>query len=299
MTNDFTLQTGKIDLYSAINRSRIRARGEEPASEKKKGDHYDTYYFTVKSVTLFDDSNWFAWITLPDNWKQMLSSVYSGGGRCTAGKGEFIKRMRYRYQIDSRCCGGTMNLPVFAQKMLMDYKYKRLTLHQWKRQALGWYLGTAAIAAAGIRYYQLQHNQGNLLVMQRGIAAITVLTLLMVLWCDSRYKEKRLLIQMQDYLSHSGIAADTGDAALEEWKEAQETTSNAGRQKQEVNYESRAQREKRQLQDSLSRIKGGEKETAASEEKDWSKERNREILKQMDAKEQERIIREVLAEFLA
>ena len=64
--------------------------------------------------------------------------------------------------------------------------------------------------------------------MQRGIAAITVLTLLMVLWCDSRYKEKRLLIQMQDYLSHSGIAADTGDAALEEWKEAQETTSNAG-----------------------------------------------------------------------
>ena len=135
--------------------------------------------------------------------------------------------------------------------------------------------------------------------MQRGIAAITVLTLLMVLWCDSRYKEKRLLIQMQDYLSHSGIAADTGDAALEEWKEAQETTSNAGRQKQEVNYESRAQREKRQLQDSLSRIKGGEKETAASEEKDWSKERNREILKQMDAKEQERIIREVLAEFLA
>ena len=192
-----------------------------------------------------------------------------------------------------------MNLSVFAQKMLMDYKYKRLTLHQWKRQALGWYLGTAAIAAAGIRYYQLQHNQGNLLVMQRGIAAITVLTLLMVLWCDSRYKEKRLLIQMQDYLSHSGIAADTGDAALEEWKEAQETTSNAGRQKQEVNYESRAQREKRQLQDSLSRIKGGEKETAASEEKDWSKERNREILKQMDAKEQERIIREVLAEFLA
>lgn len=214
-------------------------------------------------------------------------------------KGEFIKRMRYRYQIDSRCCGGTINLPVFVQKMLMDYKYKRLTLHQWKRQALGWYLGTAAIAAAGIRYYQLQHNQGNLLVMQRGIAAITVLTLLMVLWCDSRYKEKRLLIQMQDYLSHSGIAADTGDAALEEWKEAQETTSNAGRQKQEVSYESRAQREKRQLQDSLSRIKGGEKETAASEEKDWSKERNREILKQMDAKEQERIIREVLAEFLA
>ena len=54
---------------------------------KKKGDHYDTYYFTVKSVTLFDDSNGFAWITLPDNWEQMLSPVYSGSGRCAAGKG--------------------------------------------------------------------------------------------------------------------------------------------------------------------------------------------------------------------
>ncbi len=218
-------------------------------------------------------------------------------------KGEFMKRMRYRYQIDSRCCGGNVNMPVFVQKMLMDYKYKRLTLHQWKRQALGWYLGAAAIAAAGIRYYQLQNNQSNLTMMVRGIAAITVLTAGMLLWCDSRYKEKKLLIQMQDYLSHSGIATDAGEAALEEWKEAQEAGSNVSRRKQESRYDSRyeskAQREKRQLQESLGRMKAGEKETAASTEKDWNKERNREILKQMDEKEQERIIREVLTEFLA
>ena len=72
-----------------------------------------------------------------------------------------------------------------------------------------------------------------------------------------------------------------------------------GKRRQEKAYDSKAQREKRQLQDSLVRIKSGEKETAADVEKDWNKERNREILKQMDAKEQERIIREVLAEFLA
>ena len=42
---------------------------------KKKGDHYDTYYVTDKSVTLFDDSNRIAWNTLPDNWKQMLQTI--------------------------------------------------------------------------------------------------------------------------------------------------------------------------------------------------------------------------------
>ena len=36
LSNDFSLQTGKIDLYSAINRSRELARGEKPASEKKE-----------------------------------------------------------------------------------------------------------------------------------------------------------------------------------------------------------------------------------------------------------------------
>ncbi len=214
-------------------------------------------------------------------------------------KGEFMKRMRYRFQIASRCCKGNVNLPVFVQKMLLDYKYKKLTLHQWRRQALGWYLGTMAIAAAGIRYYQLQHNQENLTMMIQGMAAVTVASAVMVFWCDSRYKEKRLLIQMQDYLSHSGIATDVGEESVEEWKEVQDMGIGTGKRRQEKAYDSKAQREKRQLQDSLVRIKSGEKETAADVEKDWNKERNREILKQMDAKEQERIIREVLAEFLA
>ena len=45
----------------------------------------------------------------------------------------------------------------------------------------------------------------------------------------------------------------------------------------------------------MSRIKEGLSESAASQEK----ERNAEILKQMDPKEQERVIREVLKEFLS
>lgn len=215
-------------------------------------------------------------------------------------KGEFLKRMRYRYQIDSRCCGGKVNIPVFVEKMLMDYRYRKLTLHQWRRQAAGWYLAAFAIAAAGSRYYQLQHNQGNLMLMLQAIGVITACNILAVLWCDSRYKEKRIMVQMQDYLSHSGVTADQAETAREEWKEeAEEVAEPETARRKTVPVLSRAQKEKRQLQESMARAKNGARETAASSEKDWDREHNREILKQMDAKEQERIIREVLAEFLA
>ena len=215
-------------------------------------------------------------------------------------KGEFLKRIRYRYQIDSRCCGGNVNIPVFVQKILMDYRYRKLTLHQWRRQAAGWYIVSAAIAAAGIWYYQIQHNQGNLMMMIRAIGAVTVLNILAALWCDSPYKEKKLMIQIQDYLSHSGIGTGQEEKVREEWREenGEISESGLGKKKAEPVF-TRAQKEKRQLQENLSRTKNGERETAAGLEKDWDRERNREILKQMDAKEQERIIREVLAEFLA
>ena len=216
-------------------------------------------------------------------------------------KGEFIKRMRYRYQIDSRCCQGNVNIPVFVQRMLLDYRYRKLTLHQWRRQAAGWYLGSMAVAVLGCRYYQTQHNQADLMLMIRTAAAVTVITVLAVLWCDSRYKERRLTVQMQDYLCHSGISADISSTSLDGWKEeeVQAVMPAETEKKKNSKGDSRAERDKRQLQESLARMKSGERETAAGLEKDWSRERNREILKQMDAKEQERIIREVLTEFLA
>ena len=53
---------------------------------KKKGDHYVTYFVTVKSVTLFDDSNRIAWNTLSDNQQQMLQTAHTGSSRYAAGK---------------------------------------------------------------------------------------------------------------------------------------------------------------------------------------------------------------------
>lgn len=63
--------------------------------------------------------------------------------------------------------------------------------------------------------------------------------------------------------------------------------------------ETKAQRDKRELKANLAKIKEGIAETAAAErQKERSREQNTEILRQMDPTEQERVIREVLKEFL-
>lgn len=63
--------------------------------------------------------------------------------------------------------------------------------------------------------------------------------------------------------------------------------------------ETKAQRDKRELKANLAKLKEGIAETAAAEQqKEKNKERSSEILRQMDPSEQERVIREVLKEFL-
>ena len=59
--------------------------------------------------------------------------------------------------------------------------------------------------------------------------------------------------------------------------------------------ESKAAKEKRELKENLARVKASMKETAADREK----ERGADLLRQMDPGEQERILREVLKEFLS
>lgn len=70
-----------------------------------------------------------------------------------------------------------------------------------------------------------------------------------------------------------------------------------GRAELSAASETRAQREKRELKENLSRVRAGMQETAAAAGSD--REGRAEILRQMDPKEQERILREVLKEFLS
>ncbi|MDO4522698.1 MAG: hypothetical protein Q4B57_06075 [Eubacteriales bacterium] len=80
-------------------------------------------------------------------------------------------------------------------------------------------------------------------------------------------------------------------------EETYRKSSIGGKSVKNSGKETRAQREKRELQEQLARLRDGSEEVAAESEK--KRERGRELLRQMEPKEQERIIREVLAEFLA
>ncbi|MDD3797033.1 MAG: hypothetical protein PHE06_13910 [Lachnospiraceae bacterium] len=71
------------------------------------------------------------------------------------------------------------------------------------------------------------------------------------------------------------------------------------RQMKEEAAMTRAQREKQELKDSLLRGSSGSGETAASDETLSRQEKNRDLLRQMDPKEKEQILRDVLMEFLA
>ena len=59
--------------------------------------------------------------------------------------------------------------------------------------------------------------------------------------------------------------------------------------------QTRAQKDKDALKENLARVKAGVQETAAERER----EKNLEFLRQMDPKEQERILKEVLKEVLS
>ena len=67
-----------------------------------------------------------------------------------AEKGEFMKKLRYRYQNDRKRSGGNVNIPVFVKQTLMNYRYRKLTFHQWKRGIAGLFAGSLLIGAAGI-----------------------------------------------------------------------------------------------------------------------------------------------------
>ena len=217
-------------------------------------------------------------------------------------KKDFMKQLRYKFQTDRKRSNENTNIPVFVRRHLCEYRFGRMSLHQWKRLAAGFFIISLAAAAAGLIYCfrgELSNTYvRNILWTAAGVTAGTVLA---GLWTDLPYKEYRLQTNLEDYLWHSGIAYAYQEAELEEPDASSEKTklkvpSVVGiRKKTAVKAETNAQRDKRELKTSLARIKDGMRESAAEAER----ERNREILRQMDSQEQERIIRDVLAEFLA
>jgi hypothetical protein len=224
-------------------------------------------------------------------------------------KGKFVRQIRQRYGLLKRMGSGEVNTEIFIKRNLYQYRHLGSSLHQWRRMgiyalAVGICLGAAGYYFSGINVRLLETREQYLWAM--GISALGMG--LVYAMTDIRYKRNYLEMGLLDMLENSGPVSavkktekETETGFTEEEKVPKTIPVSAGRlslQKGKKNHrESRAAEEKRELQENLSRIRASMGESAAGMEKE--KERNTEILKNMDPEEQERVIREVLKEFLS
>lgn len=223
--------------------------------------------------------------------------------------GRFVQQLRQRFQYCSHLNEKVGDVQALISRSLMEYHFWGMNLHQWQRIAgetlvislLCAFTGTVMTVrgggaiVTGNTYFWLGVAAAGLTAAAYGIA-------------DTKYRRECLEVSLTDYLENSGaVRAYEGsaepEAAFEEKSElsAPILSMPEGRKsKRRIKAENasavtRAQKEKMELKESLARMKTGMQETAAERERS----RSADLLRQMDPKEQERILREVLKEFLS
>lgn len=217
-------------------------------------------------------------------------------------KGKYMKHLKQKYNMYRRTQTGTESIQAFIQKSLMEYKYWGMNLHTWYR------LGGAAFilcALIGIGGWYLAGTLGAAQTVRQNYLWALLATTLLIAGTygvtDTGYKRKYLETGLRSMFTNSSTQTvqmvDLSAAAppAAEKKPFQSVKNMQDRKRRDKNVETQAQRDKRELKANLTKLKEGIAESAAAENK---KEQNTEILKQMDPAEQERVIREVLKEFL-
>ena len=226
-------------------------------------------------------------------------------------KGKFMKQLKRRYESSGQKKEGIANVDVFVRKSIMEYQCIGLSLHSWRRLGgialllcvafgmSGYYLtGLAKLAAEMRQNYLLATLAAGLFIA--GVYGLT----------DIGYRKRYLETGLEDLLTNMKMdklgLEQSFDFTRPERPERTVTAEKVElssrvalkpRRKRGNISETQAQRDKRELKENLAKLKEGISETAAAGE--HNKERNTEILKQMDPAEQERAIREVLKEFLS
>lgn len=235
-------------------------------------------------------------------------------------EGKFLQQLRQRFQYCRHLNDKVGDVQALIQKNMMEYRFWGMSLHQWMRT--GFHCLTVSLACAFAGAMFMLQSKGTLtagslyLWMGAGAAAVTAAAYGIA---DIKYRKECLAVRLTDYLENSGAVRnyrETDLSALSEYEEtapvsehvtaiipAQESRKSRKRARAEAAAaKSRAQKEKQELKENLARIRAGIEETAVSEKERperMEKERNAELLRQMDPKEQERILREVLKEFLS
>lgn len=219
-------------------------------------------------------------------------------------KGKFMKQLKQKYQSFRRLNEGAANVEVFIRKSVMEYQAMGMSLHTWRK--LG---GMAFVlcAAFGIGGYYLTGLAGAAQDMRMNYLWATAAAALLIAasygLTDNGYRRKYLITGLENVFTNTQVGQAYQEVDVTEKEaaplrrpEPAKAAMEPKRKRGKVVH-SQAQRDKQELKENLAKLKEGISETAAGVER--SKERNTEILKQMDPSEQERVIREVLKEFLS
>lgn len=257
--------------------------------------------------------------------QMILKNIYERmiGDTRKAGEteGRFLQQLRQRFQYCAHLNERVGDVRALIQRSLIEYRFWGMSLHQWNR--IGGLCLVISLLCAFVGAAKHVQNGGAVVAgntyLWLGLATAALMAAAHAL-ADIKYSKESLEIRLVDYLENSGAVRSynaSADAGYEELYQEKKknvpaevrtpivsvvTAAESRKAKRRAKAETaaaqtRAQKEKNDLKESLARMKAGIQETAAERER--SKEQNVEILKQMDPKEQERILREVLKEFLS
>ena len=247
--------------------------------------------------------------------KQIYEKLIKDTRNAGEPEGRFLQQLRQRFQYCTHLNEKVGDVQALIQKSMMEYRFWGMSLHQWKR--LGLQCLTVSLLCAFAGTMALVQKNGTIvsaslyLWMGAGAAALTAAAYGIA---DTKYRRECLEVRLTDYLENSGAVRDYSEAeendVFERPVQAQAeavtpivSVAEGRKAKRRAKAEAaaaqtRAQREKADLKENLARMKAGMQETAAERERS-ERERNAELLRQMEPKEQERILREVLKDFLS
>ncbi|MDO4322891.1 MAG: hypothetical protein Q4C61_10225 [Lachnospiraceae bacterium] len=242
--------------------------------------------------------------------QMILKQIYEKLIRDTKNTGEpdgrFLQQLRQRFQYCAHLNEKVGDVHALIQKGMMEYRFWGMSLHRWKRLGVEC-LVLSLLCAFGGSIFLVRNGgavvAGNTYFWMGVLAA--VLTAAAYGISDTGYRRECLEIRLTDYLENSGAVRDYSESAVEEMAmtgttpivpvEAGRKAKKRARAETAAAAQTRAQKEKNDLKENLARIKAGMQETAAERDRG----QNLELLRQMDPKEQERILREVLQEILS
>ena len=251
--------------------------------------------------------------------QMILRQIYDRLIRDTRNTGEpdgkFLQQLRQRFQYCAHLNEKVGDVQALIRKNLMEYRFWGMGLHRWKRLGVELLTVSVLCAAAGSAF--LVRDGGPIVngnsYFWMGILAMALIAASYGI-SDTGYRRHFLEIQLADYLENSGAIRDYSADAVQSYSdysegtaqtyELEETTPIVSvesrrkskrkvRQESAASVQTKAQKEKNDLKENLARLKAGMQETAAE------RERNADILRHMDPAEQERILREVLREYLS